>query len=163
MVLNNIKSRNKERGFTIVELLIVIVVIGILAGITIVAYSGITNRANQSKIVGNANSVQSVAEAFNADKGYYPGLAATGTDALALGSASTQVPTGVTIIPEVTGTSAITSASGTSTIAYSCFPACGGKTATGGRLTYWDPVAGTVKYIYLGNAASGSVFTYPAS
>jgi type IV pilus assembly protein PilA len=162
MVLNNIKSRNKERGFTIVELLIVIVVIGILAGITIVAYSGITNRANQSKIVGNANSVQSVAEAFNADKGYYPGLAATGTDALALGSASTQVPTGVTIVADAS-TSPITTASGTATLAYACFPACGGKTATGGRLTYWDPVAGTVKYIYLGNAASGSVFTYPAS
>lgn len=34
-----------RRGFTIVELLIVIVVIGILAAITIVAYNGITNRA----------------------------------------------------------------------------------------------------------------------
>ena len=31
----------KQRGFTIVELLIVIVVIGILAAITIVAYNGI--------------------------------------------------------------------------------------------------------------------------
>lgn len=35
----------KSRGFTIVELLIVIVVIGILAAITIVAYNGITGRA----------------------------------------------------------------------------------------------------------------------
>jgi type IV pilus assembly protein PilA len=162
-MINHLAKKNRQSGFTIVELLIVIVVIGILAGITIVAYSGITNRANQSKIIGNATSVQSVAEAFNADKGYYPGLAATGTDALALGSASTQVPTGVTIIPEVTGTSAITSASGTSTIAYSCFPACGGKTATGGRLTYWDPVANGPAYTYLGNAKSGSALTYPAS
>ena len=32
-------------GFTIVELLIVIVIIGILAAITIVAYNGITARA----------------------------------------------------------------------------------------------------------------------
>jgi prepilin-type N-terminal cleavage/methylation domain-containing protein len=37
-----------KRGFTIVELLIVIVVIGILAAITIVAYNGISNRAKQS-------------------------------------------------------------------------------------------------------------------
>ena len=35
-----------SKGFTIVELLIVIVVIGILAAITIVSYSGVTNRAN---------------------------------------------------------------------------------------------------------------------
>ncbi|MFZ3009862.1 MAG: prepilin-type N-terminal cleavage/methylation domain-containing protein [Candidatus Microsaccharimonas sp.] len=37
-----------SRGFTIVELLIVIVVIGILAAITIVAYNGINNRAKTS-------------------------------------------------------------------------------------------------------------------
>lgn len=40
----------KQKGFTIVELLIVIVVIGILAAITIVAYNGIQARAQTSKI-----------------------------------------------------------------------------------------------------------------
>lgn len=38
------------RGFTIVELLIVIVVIGILAAITIVSYTGVTARANESSV-----------------------------------------------------------------------------------------------------------------
>jgi len=40
--------KQKPSGFTIVELLIVIVVIAILAAITIVAYNGIQNRAKQS-------------------------------------------------------------------------------------------------------------------
>ena len=40
-----IARREARRGFTIVELLIVIVVIGILAAITIVAYNPITQRA----------------------------------------------------------------------------------------------------------------------
>lgn len=40
----------KQKGFTIVELLIVIVVIGILAAITIVSYNGIQNRANSTRI-----------------------------------------------------------------------------------------------------------------
>jgi prepilin-type N-terminal cleavage/methylation domain-containing protein len=39
-------SRKNARGFTIVELLIVIVVIGILASITIVAYNGVTQQAS---------------------------------------------------------------------------------------------------------------------
>ncbi|MFZ1300977.1 MAG: prepilin-type N-terminal cleavage/methylation domain-containing protein [Candidatus Microsaccharimonas sp.] len=39
-----------KQGFTIVELLIVVVIIAILAGITIVAYNGITRSANNSNI-----------------------------------------------------------------------------------------------------------------
>jgi prepilin-type N-terminal cleavage/methylation domain-containing protein len=42
-------TRDRQAGFTIVELLIVIVVIAILAAITIVAYNGIQNRAINSK------------------------------------------------------------------------------------------------------------------
>lgn len=43
-------TTRKQTGFTIVELLIVIVVIGILAAITIVAYNGVQTRAQTSKI-----------------------------------------------------------------------------------------------------------------
>lgn len=50
--------RLKRRGFTIVELLIVIVVIGILAAISIVAYNGIQARAAMTKketVINNAH------------------------------------------------------------------------------------------------------------
>lgn len=43
-------SREQLRGFTIVELLIVIVVIAILAAITIVAYNGIQDRAYDTTV-----------------------------------------------------------------------------------------------------------------
>jgi len=160
MVFSNIKSRQQERGFTIVELLIVIVVIGILAGITIVAYSGITGRANQSRIQQNARSVQSVAEAFNADRGFYPALAVGATNSFSAGSLSTRLPSGVTVIPDA-GTSTITSASGTATVAYSCLITC--ATSTGGRIAYWDPVTLAIVYVYVGNAAAASVYVYPAT
>ena len=48
----------KQTGFTIVELLIVIVIIGILAAITVVAYSNIQQRANNSKIASDLAQIQ---------------------------------------------------------------------------------------------------------
>ncbi|MDN5275910.1 MAG: prepilin-type N-terminal cleavage/methylation protein [Candidatus Saccharibacteria bacterium] len=49
------RAAQKQTGFTIVELLIVIVVIGILAAITIVAYNGIQNRAKNSAALSAVN------------------------------------------------------------------------------------------------------------
>jgi prepilin-type N-terminal cleavage/methylation domain-containing protein len=46
--------RQADHGFTIVELLIVVVVIAILAAITIVAYNGITQRANDAAVQSGA-------------------------------------------------------------------------------------------------------------
>lgn len=43
-------TQKKLAGFTIVELLIVVVVIAILAAISVVAYTGIQNRANDSAV-----------------------------------------------------------------------------------------------------------------
>lgn len=42
-------NKHKQRGFTIVELLIVIVVVAILAAVTVVAYNGIQNRSRLAK------------------------------------------------------------------------------------------------------------------
>lgn len=53
--------RQKIKGFTIVELLIVIVVVGILAAISIVAYNGIQQRSRASAI---ANGISSIEKAF---------------------------------------------------------------------------------------------------
>jgi len=47
-----------QKGFTIVELLIVVVVIAILASITIVSYSGITAQAHDAKMGSYADSIQ---------------------------------------------------------------------------------------------------------
>lgn len=62
----------KQKGFTIVELLIVIVVIGILAAITIVAYNGIQNRANDAAVQSDLQKLKTKFEVFNADNSRYP-------------------------------------------------------------------------------------------
>lgn len=51
-------SRTSSSGFTIVELLIVVVVIAILAAITIVSYNGITANANDSARLSTATTVE---------------------------------------------------------------------------------------------------------
>lgn len=61
--------RNRREGFTIVELLIVIVVIGILAAITIVAYNGIQERAQSSKMIAQANAYVKGLKTWEADLG----------------------------------------------------------------------------------------------
>jgi prepilin-type N-terminal cleavage/methylation domain-containing protein len=59
-------------GFTIVELLIVIVVISILATIAIIAYSGIQTRANNTIVVTNLRSTETSLENFRVLNDYYP-------------------------------------------------------------------------------------------
>ena len=72
----SLKKRNLgNRGFTIVELLIVIVVIGILALLVITTYSGIQAKARNAKRQTDIQSVQTQLEAFFSENGYYPSLA----------------------------------------------------------------------------------------
>src|SRR5256885_15932205 len=65
----------KQGGFTIVELLIVIVVIGILATLVIVTFTGIQQRARNTKRQTDINAIASHVEAYFADTGKYPTLA----------------------------------------------------------------------------------------
>jgi type IV pilus assembly protein PilA len=167
-----INRTKKDRGFTIVELLVVIVVIGILAAITIISYTGVTARAKTAQAASNAAAAQSVAEAMNADNSNYPLTAAS----FQTGSTSTRLPSGMSVIvglPGVagafTGTEPLSSGTGQTTVAYSC---SGGTSSagscvapTGGRIEYWDYNTGarSTTVVYLGAATSGTTFYAPGS
>ncbi len=70
-----VSLKHKNKGFTIVELLIVIVVIGILATLVIVTFTGIQQKARNSQRQTDINAVDSHVEAFYAQYGFYPTLA----------------------------------------------------------------------------------------
>ena len=67
---------NTKTGFTIVELLIVIVVIGILAAITIVAFNGVQARAKDSTRSNDLTAIQKALELYKTDNGTYPNATA---------------------------------------------------------------------------------------
>lgn len=62
----------RTRGFTIVELLIVIVVIGILAAITIVAFNGVQQKANNVQRIAAAKDWVSSLKAYTTVNQKYP-------------------------------------------------------------------------------------------
>ncbi|MCB0957373.1 MAG: type II secretion system protein, partial [Ilumatobacter sp.] len=48
----------KDRGFTLVELLIVIVILGILATVTVFAVRGITNKGQESACAADKKTIE---------------------------------------------------------------------------------------------------------
>lgn len=76
-------SKIKQQGFTIVELLIVIVVIGILAALVITTFTGIQRKARDTERTTDIKALHSQLEAYYAQNGYYPALAEVNTTTLA--------------------------------------------------------------------------------
>src|ERR1700759_3299522 len=70
-----ISLKKNNRGFTIVELLIVIVVIGILAALVIVTYNGIQQKARDTERKTDIKALQGHLEAYWADNAKYPCMA----------------------------------------------------------------------------------------
>lgn len=62
----------KKQGFTIVELLIVIVVIAILAAITAVAFNGVQIRSKNTAIEASVSSYVKILSGYAAQNGKYP-------------------------------------------------------------------------------------------
>lgn len=75
------KASNGYYGFTIVELLIVIVVIGVLAAITTNVFNGIQKRAQDTQVIAHVNQWSKIINSYAVLKGEYPqpGLGSNGS------------------------------------------------------------------------------------
>jgi len=138
-------KHKKTSGFTIVELLIVVVVIAILAAITIVSYNGIQNRSNAAASLSTASSVAKKAESFNAVAGKYPAFPVDFSNS----PATSSTPDGSLAGTGIVLADVATKPAKPATIEYRI---C--ENHTGAVVGYWDYVAKTRVLTYLGTCKS---------
>jgi len=70
------KLKQRQKGFTLVELIVVIAIIGILAGVMLPKYFGFTDDARKAAALSDAKSIRSIEETYYAGHGTYPTIAA---------------------------------------------------------------------------------------
>jgi prepilin-type N-terminal cleavage/methylation domain-containing protein len=157
MSFANIKAKNQ--GFTIVELLIVVVVIAILAAITIVSYNGITARANQSSAKATASSLAKKAELFNTDDQSPTAGYPTTSNPLSTDSTKSYY-----IASANFGTSAPTTSNGKTYVQYlACGVAASGTTAPTTQATVATATGGLIHWYDFVNGRVTTTSTDPAS
>lgn len=66
------KLLKDEKGFTLIELMVVVVIIGILAAIAVPAFSDASDKAKVSKAKADLRTIESALEIYYAEHGEYP-------------------------------------------------------------------------------------------
>lgn len=125
--------KTNQKGFTIVELLIVIVVIAILAAISIVAFTGIQQRGRDSQRASDTSNIVKALVAYSADGNTWPADGAAAGTALA-GYTTANLST--TVTGKLAATAASSANSSTDDYGYATCSTGTPAAVTGARITY---------------------------
>lgn len=90
--MQKVTLRNIKKGFTLVELLIVIIIIAVLAAIAIPKFSNSSQRSKESSLRANLKLVRNAIDLFRADTGAFPATMAGLTTATTAGLSAAAAP-----------------------------------------------------------------------
>lgn len=93
------KGKISKRGFTLIELIIVVAIIGILASIVLVGLGGFRAKGRDARRIADLRQTQNALELYFAKCGVYPGTSGSGTG----GCVSTAVNTWALLTTALTG------------------------------------------------------------
>ena len=103
-MIRNLNIKKSRSGFTLIEMLIVIAIIGILASVVLVGLGPVQRRGRDARRISDLKNVQNALELYFNKCGYYPG----GLEAGAVCGSFTQIPYtdtnwGAELVPNLIG------------------------------------------------------------
>jgi len=128
--------KNVQKGFTLIELMIVVAIIGILAAIAIPAYQDYTIRSKVTELINAAGVCKTSVAEYYQTKGALPNDA-TAAGCSDVGTANSDPPVvtnGIITVKAAGGL--LAQLAGADVLGYT--PSCGGAACAGTPITQWD-------------------------
>ena len=92
--MSNFLKKAKQQGFTLVELMIVVAIVGVLAVLAVVGFSKLIGSSRTTEAIGTVNAIKVAQEAYHSETGAYANLSASLCTTTTCSALYPQIPAG---------------------------------------------------------------------